>query len=70
MLTDDQRSEYADKLRFADTFCGCPRCGSADISASDYDGDRVLECKVECAACGLSWVEFYRFELATNFEEG
>ncbi|MCI0421514.1 MAG: hypothetical protein L0312_20195 [Acidobacteria bacterium] len=38
----------------------CPKCGSDQIDASDYDGHgRELTCKVNCNGCDLEWSEAY-----------
>lgn len=63
----DNQKLYADRLK--ESFGKCPRCGSPDIDASDYDGDRTLSCTVTCSPCGLRWVELYRFEQAVDFED-
>lgn len=47
----------------------CPRCGSTDLDADDYDGDRVLSCQVTCDGCKLQWDELYRYTESVNFRE-
>lgn len=62
-----QEKVYAGRLE--ESFGKCPRCGSSDLDASDYDGDRVMSAKVTCSPCGLQWTELYRFYQAVNFED-
>ena len=41
----------------------CPKCGSDDISASDWDsGLNSASCKVDCQECGCRWFEYYKAE--------
>lgn len=51
-------------------FDSCPQCGSSDVDARDHNGDRVLTCRVDCADCGASWTECYRFFEGCDFEKG
>lgn len=64
-MNDEELTE-----RLKENFGKCPNCGSSDIDASDYDGGRVLSCKVTCDECGSEWVELYRFEGGVNHEPG
>lgn len=52
------KQAYMDKLR--NDFSHCPHCGSSDLTASDYNGDRILSCRVTCYDCGLNWLEEYQ----------
>ncbi len=48
----------------------CPYCGSTELSASDYDGERILTCTIECDSCKSVWVELYQLIGATDWEWG
>lgn len=41
----------------------CPKCGSEDIEAGEYetDGNGNLICEVSCP-CNFEWVEYYKFQ--------
>ncbi len=48
----------------------CPRCRSANITASGYAGDgKVMSCEVECHDCHLHWVEIYTYTSAEDFDD-
>lgn len=64
-MTDHDLSE-----KLAADFGVCPRCGSEDLNAEDYDGGRVLSVNVACEACGATWAEHYRFSSASDYKEG
>lgn len=42
----------------------CPKCGSEDITALDFDGETSSQ-EVGCDCCGCQWYEHYSFTSLT-----
>ena len=66
-ITPQQQKEFAAAMQAK--MMQCPRCGSTDLDADDYDGDGVLSCQVTCDGCKLQWDELYRYTESVNFRE-
>ncbi len=63
-MTDEELTKRLEKASGK-----CPHCGSEDLTAGDWDGARVVSCRVTCDDCGATWYEHYRFVSASDFEE-
>ena len=57
-------------LETKDSLNRCPRCGSGSLDGGFVEVDgRYAWQRVRCGECGLSWVDTYRFDNASYFED-